>query len=124
VRRTVRARLDALLADAAFEPLPEAAAPRTAVAADAARLDAVRYDVAEHEVRQARAVPLGDPLPADAHDAVEAAARAPATTSRATTLARELRDRPTFRYHAGGEARYAMAWSPRERRFVRVYACC
>ena len=39
-------------------------------------------------------------------------------------LAAELRDRPAFRYHAGGEATYAVAWSPRERRFVVVHACC
>jgi hypothetical protein len=120
VRRTVQARLDALLADAAFEPLPEAAAPRTAIAADAARLDAVRYDVAEHEVRRARAIPRVDPLPPDALDAVEVAARAPATRRpRRHPRPRAARP-PTFRYHAGGRGRYAVAWSARERRFVRV----
>jgi hypothetical protein len=39
-------------------------------------------------------------------------------------LAAELRDRPSFRYFAGGEATYAVAWSPSERRFVVVYGCC
>ena len=44
--------------------------------------------------------------------------------ARVESLVAELRDRPTFRYFAGGEATYAIAWSEEERRFVTVWACC
>ena len=40
------------------------------------------------------------------------------------SLVAELRDKPTFRYFAGGEATYAIAWSEEERRFVTIWACC
>jgi hypothetical protein len=41
-----------------------------------------------------------------------------------SALVAELRDRPSFRYYAGGEASYGLAWSAREGRLVTVFACC
>jgi hypothetical protein len=39
-------------------------------------------------------------------------------------LVAELAQRPSFTYYAGGEVVYTIAWSDRERRFIRIQACC
>jgi hypothetical protein len=36
----------------------------------------------------------------------------------------ELRDQPKFMYFSGNETHTGIAWSARERRFVRIYLCC
>jgi len=120
VSRVVRQRLGALLADSAFGRVPAAGPPK----APGSVTDAVLYDLAAHQVRAARGIAPTAPLPADANDAVERAARVPALGERAATLARELRGRPMFTYHAGGEATHGVAWSATERRVVKVLSCC
>jgi hypothetical protein len=99
LRREVHRQLDRLLADSAF-------LPRTTDA-------------------------RGNRVPVDREaidaDVLEAPGAGPSGWSRArrvAALVEELRGRPTYTYFAGGEETYTIAWSDRERRFVKVFACC
>jgi hypothetical protein len=47
-----------------------------------------------------------------------------ADRERAAAVAAELRGRSTFTYREGGEITYTIAWSDRERAFVRTFSCC
>ena len=49
---------------------------------------------------------------------------APGVPERTRALAAELAGRPSYTYFLGGEERYPIAWSPTERRFVTIWACC
>ena len=119
VARRVRAHLAALLADSAFRPTMELMAG----AADREQMlrEAVRYDVATAIHRERAGLAPGDILPPEAHSVIRAEQ---APEARVSALVAELRDRPSFRYYAGGEASYGLAWSAREGRLVTVFACC
>jgi hypothetical protein len=86
--------------------------------------DAIRDDVAEEMWRQENRIPVDSSTPPTAGAAIDTIAHARVSDARVESLVAELRDRPTFRYFAGGEANYAIAWSEEERRFVTVWACC
>ena len=123
VAHRVRAQIDSLLGNGSFRP------GGTEVTTDErmnreGMHDAIRYDLAEEMWRRANGVPIDSSTPPSAMDAVNALARDSVSDARIESLVAELRDRPTFRYFAGGEATYAIAWSDEERRFVTVWACC
>lgn len=90
---------------------------------DGVDLDAIRYDIGEHEYRRARSLKLGAPLPPNAHDEINRLARA-VPLARIQAVAAETRAMPAFRYYAGGEETYVIAWSASEGRMVRIAACC
>jgi hypothetical protein len=117
-RRRAEHHLGRLLADSAFRPT--VAFLGGASDRDRTLRETIAFDLRVAAERRRRGLPPGAELPA-------AAAQSPrpsADTARAAALAAELRDRPAFRYYAGGEASYAVAWSPSERRFVVVLSCC
>ena len=117
-RRRTEHQLGRLLADSAFRPTAEllgGAGDR-----DRAFRDVVAFDVSVAEERRRRRLGPTARLP----ESVRQSPKPTTDTARVRALATELRDRPAFRYFAGGEATYAVAWSPTERRFVVVYSCC
>ena len=117
-RRRAEHHLGRLLADDAVRPARAFLTGASDV--DAMLRDAIAFDVRVDGERRRRRLPPGAELPVAARESP----RAVADTARVRALAAELRDRPAFRYHAGGEASYAIAWSEREQRFVVVYGCC
>jgi hypothetical protein len=123
VEQRVRAQIDSLLGDASFRPAGSALTTDERGNREGMR-DAIRYDVAEEMWRLANRIPIDSSTPPSALDAVNQLARDSVSDARVESLVAELRDRPTFRYFAGGEATYAIAWSDEERRFVTVWACC
>jgi hypothetical protein len=120
VARIVRAHVDSLLHESRFTTrgMP---ARLTQGAAAVAMHEAVRYHLAELDWRGGADLTPADPLPASAHDRIDAARVAP---ERVDVVIRELRELPVFWYYAGGEATYAIAWSDREHAFVRLHSCC
>jgi len=90
---------------------------------DGVDLDAIRYDIAEHEYRETKALKRTDPLPPRAHDEITVFARA-VSLARIQAVAADTRNMPAFRYYAGGEETYVIAWSTSEGRLVRIAACC
>jgi hypothetical protein len=90
--------------------------------ADAA-FDAIRYDIAEHEYRAAKSLKVWEPLPRDAHDEINTLARG-VLPARIQAVAADTRGMPAFKYYAGGEETYVIAWSTSEGRMVRIFACC
>ena len=123
VEHRVRAQIDSLLGNAAFRPAGTALTTDERMNREGMH-DAIRYDVAEEMWRRANRIPIDSSTPPSAFDAVSQLARDSVGEARIESLVAELRDRPTFRYFAGGEATYAIAWSDEERRFVTVWACC
>ena len=117
-RRRARAQLDRILSDSAFRPVP--AFLGGARDRDALLREAIAFDVAVDAERTRLGLTHADSLP------LAAAQSPPPTTdsARVRALVAELRDVPAVRYHTGGEATYTIAWSPSERRFVTVVACC
>ena len=117
-RRRAEHHLGRLLADSAFRP----AAAFLGGASDVDRTlrETIAFDLRVAAERRRRGLPPGAELPVEAAQSP----RPSADTARAGALAAELRDRTAFRYYAGGEASYAIAWSPSERRFVVVFSCC
>jgi hypothetical protein len=118
---TVRAHVDRLLADSAFGIGPRIGRGIDGRPAD--DLDAIRFDLAEERWRRAHHLPLGAPFPPGWWDGVHSVA-GEIPIARIRLLANELRTRPSFRYYAGGEETYVIAWSSVEKRFVRIFACC
>lgn len=121
VARVVRAHVDSLLHEGRFTLRGMPARLTQGTGADAAMREAVRYHLAELDWRGGADLTPADPLPASAHDRIDAARVAP---ERVDVVIRELREHPVFWYYAGGEATYAIAWSDREHAFVRLYSCC
>lgn len=125
VARMVREHVDRLLGDSAFVRRQLFDGRGRPVPVDT---EAVRYDVAEMDLRRRRGV--ADTMPTPTTLVIHVADDSGGTrtrgevSARAAALAVELRDRPRFTYFAGGEETYSIAWSDRERRFVRVFACC
>jgi hypothetical protein len=123
VEHRVRAQIDSLLGSRSFHPGGSELTSDERMNREGMR-EAIRYDVAEEMWRRANGIPIDSSTPPSALDAVTQLARDSVSDARVESLVAELRDRPTFRYFAGGEATYAIAWSDEERRFVTVWACC
>ena len=123
VEHRVRAQIDSVLGNAAFRPGGDELTTDERMNREGMR-DAIRDDVAEAMWRQANRIPIDSSTPASAEAAIDTIAHQSVSDARVESLVAELRDRPTFRYFAGGEANYAIAWSEEERRFVTVWACC
>jgi hypothetical protein len=84
--------------------------------------DAVLYDLKDAMVRTKHGLRQGDPFTnTSLHDEVEQAQVGKATVD---SLVAELKSTPTFRYGAGGELSYTIAWSPSRQRMVRIFSCC
>lgn len=116
----IKKQLRAVLADSAFGMGP-GRTPRVDRAGMTAMRDAVEYDLREHNWRSAHAVPDTAPLPPAGQAGMERTKVSPALVD---SLVGELSGARSFRYFKGGEETYAIAWSPTQHRFVRVFACC
>lgn len=81
----------------------------------------VAWSVAERDWRDAQGVTDTLPLPVEALSEIDAD---DASADRVSGLVTELLGMPAFRYYAGGEANYTIAWSPSERRFFTIWSCC
>ncbi len=123
VEHRVRAQIDSLLTNESFQPAGRGLTTDERLNREEMR-NAIRYDIAEERWRTAHAIPADSSTPPQAYDAINLIARDSVGEAQIESLVAELRDRPTFRYFAGGEATYAIAWSDEERRFVTVWACC
>lgn len=120
VLRATELQLGRIFSDSAF--IRGADAPGYSGKTDV-DLDAIRYDIAEHEYRTAKSLKRWEPLPPGAYDEVNALARA-VPLARIQAIAAETRAMPAFKYYAGGEETYVIAWSTSEGRMVRIAACC
>lgn len=123
VEHRVRAQIDSLLSNEAFLPGGQEMTTDARLNREGMR-DAIRFDVAEEMWRRAQGIPADSSTPPSAMDKINLLARDSVSDARVESLVAELRDRPAFRYFAGGEATYVIAWSDEERRFVTVWACC
>ncbi|CAN5173972.1 hypothetical protein BH23GEM2_BH23GEM2_04200 [soil metagenome] len=83
--------------------------------------DHVAYSVAERDWRDEHGVADTMRLEPEAHSEIRAQ---DASAERVAGLVSELNAVPLFTYYAGGEANYTIAWSPSERRYFTVRACC
>ncbi|MEX1112857.1 MAG: hypothetical protein WED32_00150 [Patescibacteria group bacterium] len=120
VLRETERQMDRIFADSAF--IRGAAAPGYSGKTDA-DLDAIRYDIAEYEYRTANSLKLWEPLTATGRNEINTRSLA-VPLARVRAVADDTRDAPAFRYYAGGEETYVIAWSPSEGRMVRIAACC
>jgi hypothetical protein len=120
VEHRVRAQIDSVLGSTAFRPGGTERSADERMNLEGMH-DAVRYDVAEDMWRRANGVPVDSSTPPGAVETVAQLARDSVTDTRVESLVAELRDRPTFRYFAGKDATYVLAWSDEERRFVIVW---
>ena len=120
VEQRVRAQIDSVLGSTAFRPGGTELTTDERMNREGMH-DAVRYDVAEDMWRRANNVPVDSSTPQAAMEAVAQLARDSVSDTRVESLVAELRDRPTFRYFAGRDAVYVLAWSDEERRFVIVW---
>jgi hypothetical protein len=118
--REIKKQLRAVLADSAFGAGPTRI-PSADPAAAAALRDAIEYDLREHDWRAAHAVADTSPLPREGYQGVEHTKVSAAVVD---SLVGELGAARSFRYFKGGEETYAIAWSPTQHRFLRVFACC
>ena len=123
VEHRVRAQIDSLLANAAFQPAGRGMTTDERLNRESMH-DAIRFDIAEERWRTANRIPIDSSTPPQAWDPINRIAQDSVSEAQIESLVAELRDRPTYRYFAGGEATYAIAWSDEERRFVTVWACC
>jgi hypothetical protein len=119
----VRAQVDSLLADDAFLPGGTELTTDERLNREGMR-DAIRGDVAEEMWRRANNIPADSSTPATALPIIDQMERDSVSDARVESLVAELRDRPSFRYFAGGEETHVIAWSDEERRFVLIWACC
>jgi hypothetical protein len=117
-RRRTEAHLARLLSDSAFRPTRAFLGGASDV--DAMLRETIAFDVNVAEERRRRGLSPADTMPIAARESPAAVN----DSARVRALAAELRDAPAYRYYAGGEASYAIAWSRAERRFVVVFACC
>lgn len=120
--RITRRNIDRVLTDSAF------VAPRMTLPggrAESVDTSAVRYSLQELDWRRAHGLADTTPMPREAEEQLgHLGAASAADRERAAAVAAELRGRPTFTYREGGEITYTIAWSDRERAFVRTFSCC
>jgi hypothetical protein len=116
----VRGHLTELLRDAAFKPpaIVDGTRNPAGVMPD---LEALRWDIAERSWRRSAGLPDTVPLHAQAWDEINQLVVPEADLEQ---LAAELAKQPSFTYYAGGEVVHTIAWSERERRFIRIRSCC
>jgi hypothetical protein len=119
-RSIVRSHVDSLLAEDRFSGrgLPQRLRGGTT---RAMLREAVQYHLAELDWRGRADLRPSDPTPRDAYDRIEPQH---VVRERVDVVLAELEARPSYWYHAGGEAVHAIAWSERENGFVRLYSCC
>jgi hypothetical protein len=117
IRRKVTALLDRVLSDTAFVR-PRGGRGNGPVVADTST---IRYDVAEQTWRTSHGVAPFAPLPTSAYGAIDSVR---VDMARVQRIAGEVAAAPTFTYFSGGELTRTLAWSPSERRFVRIFECC
>lgn len=120
VLRETERQMNRIFADSAF--IRGAEAPGYSGKAELG-LDAIRYDIAEHEYRAANSLKLWEPLTATARDEINTRSLA-VPLARVRAVANDTRNAPAFKYYAGGEETYVIAWSTSEGRLVRIAACC
>jgi hypothetical protein len=118
VLRRVRAHLQRLVHDSSYFDPRTGGQRRPIFQIDR---DQVAYSVAERDWRDAHEVADTTELEPDAHNEIHARN---ASSERVAGLVSELNAMPVFTYFAGGEANYTIAWSPSERRFFTIRACC
>lgn len=118
VLRRVRAHLQRLVHDSSYFDPRSGRQRRPIFQVDR---DHVAYSVAERDWRDEHGVADTTRLAPEAHSEIRAA---DASAERVAGLVSELNMVPSFTYYAGGEANYTIAWSPSERRFFTVRACC
>ncbi len=123
VEHRVRAQIDSVVGSTSFHPGGSELTTDERLNREGMH-EAIRDDVAEETWRRANQIPIDSSTPSSAAAAIDAIARDSVSDARVESLVAELRGRPTFRYFAGGEATYAIAWSEEERRFVTIWACC
>jgi hypothetical protein len=89
------------------------------------RASVVQRDVAEAIFRQRRDIPRDSIIATSDYDSLEALVRARPDRSRAQRALADVNatDR-YYMYFRGGEETLAIAWSPREKRFVKFWTCC
>jgi hypothetical protein len=119
VLRRVRSHLQRLVHDSSyFDPRGTRGARPAIFQVDR---DQIAYSVADRDWRDEHG--FGDTLeiPSEAYNDIDAD---DANADRVSGLVAELLGMPAFRYYAGGEANYTVAWSPSERRFFTIWSCC
>lgn len=118
VLRRVRAHLQRVVHDSSHYD-PRSGRPRAPIFQ--VDRDHVAYSVAERDWRDEHAIADTTQLNPEAHGEIRAQN---ASVERVAGLVSELNTVPLFTYYAGGEANYTIGWSPSERRFFTVRACC
>jgi hypothetical protein len=118
VLRRVRAHLQRLVHDSSYFDPRTGGQRRPIFQIDR---DQVAYSVAERDWRDAKEIADTTELEPEAHNEIHARN---ASAERVAGLVSELNAMPVFTYYAGGEANYTIAWSPSERRFFTIRACC
>jgi hypothetical protein len=85
----------------------------------------IQRDVAEAIFRQRRSIPRDSVIAPSDFDSLEALVRARPDRSRAQRVLADVNatDR-YYMYFRGGEETLAIAWTPREKRFVKFWTCC
>lgn len=118
VQRIVRGYLTELLRDTAFAP-PVIVAGERQPDGMTPDPEAVRYDIAEFSWRRSAGIPDTVPLPHGAHEQIQSLM---ISESDVAGLVTELARQPSFSYRVSGELVWTIAWSPQERRFIRMRA--
>ena len=119
--RITRQHIDRLLSDSAFVSREVTLLNGRTETVDTS---VVRYHLLELDWRRTHRLTDTMPIPREAEEQLGHHVANAEERERAATVATELRRRPTFTYHQGGELTYTIAWSDRERAFVRVFSCC
>lgn len=123
VRALVQGALERLVADSNFGAA--VAVRLRATGGSENRHETVQRDVAEAIWRQRRSIPRDSAIVSPGSDSIEALVRVQPDRARVQRLLAEVRTSDRFfLYHRGGREAVALAWSPREHRFVRVWRCC
>jgi hypothetical protein len=118
VLRRVRAHLQRVVHDSSYYDPRTGRARRPIFQVDR---EHVAYSVAERDWRDEHELADTTELEPEAQSEIHAQA---ASAERVAGLVSELNTVPVFTYYAGGEANYTIAWSPSERRFFTIRACC
>lgn len=125
VRATVQAALEGVVADSALGAAVAERLRRGAQSASNNRAEAVERDVVESIWRQRHGMPRDSAIHPRDYDSLEALARLRPDRSRVRRILGEAASTDRyFMYYRGGEETIALAWSPSERRFVRIWHCC
>lgn len=125
VRAAVQGSLERILADSNFgTPVAQRIAGRyTGLPSN--RAETVQRDVAGAIWRQRHGMQSDAAIPPAARDSFEAFVRTQPDRARVRRILGEIgATNRFFMYSRGGEETIVLAWSPSEKRFVRVWECC